>query len=135
VLAYLGLGSNLGDREANLARARDELAGRGVKVVRGSEVVDTEPWGETDQPRFLNQVLEVEWNGSPQELLAVAKAVEAAMGRTPSYRWGPREIDVDILLFDDLHLEQADLVIPHPRLRERDFVLKPLRSLRPDITY
>ena len=135
MLAYLGLGSNLGDREANLARARDELAGRGVKVVRGSEVVDTEPWGETDQPRFLNQVLEVEWNGSPQELLAVAKAVEAAMGRTPSYRWGPREIDVDILLFDDLHLEQADLVIPHPRLRERDFVLKPLRSLRPDITY
>jgi 2-amino-4-hydroxy-6-hydroxymethyldihydropteridine diphosphokinase len=96
-------------------------------------VIDTEPWGETEQPRYLNQVLEVEWSGSPQELLAVAKAVEAAVGRTPSYRWGPREIDVDILLFDDLRIEQPDLVIPHPRLRERDFVLKPLRSLRPDI--
>jgi 2-amino-4-hydroxy-6-hydroxymethyldihydropteridine diphosphokinase len=133
VLAYLGLGSNLGDRDAHLAAARGELARRGVRVLRRTEVIDTEPWGETEQPRFLNQVLEVEWNGSPEELLAVAKAVEAAVGRTPSHRWGPREIDVDILLFDDLHIEQADLVIPHPRLRERDFVLKPLRSLRPDI--
>lgn len=132
-LAYLGLGSNLGDRETNLERARRLLAERGARVLRTSRVRETEPFGVTDQPRFLNQVLEVEWPGSARQLLAAAKAVEAAIGRTPSYRWGPREIDVDILLFGDEQVAEPDLVIPHPGLWTRDFVLAPLGELRPDL--
>jgi 2-amino-4-hydroxy-6-hydroxymethyldihydropteridine diphosphokinase len=78
-------------------------------------------------------VLEVEWDGTPRELLETAKAVETAVGRTETYRWGPREIDVDILLFDDLTVREKGLTIPHPGLAEREFVLAPLHELRPDI--
>jgi 2-amino-4-hydroxy-6-hydroxymethyldihydropteridine diphosphokinase len=132
-LAYLGLGSNLGDRDANLERARRLLAERGARVLRASCVRETEPFGVTDQPRFLNQVLEVEWPGSARQLLATAKAVEAAVGRTRTYRWGPRQIDVDILLFGDERVAEPDLVIPHPGLWARDFMLVPLAELRPDL--
>jgi 2-amino-4-hydroxy-6-hydroxymethyldihydropteridine diphosphokinase len=92
-------------------------------------VIQTEPWGVRDQPRFLNQVLEVEWLGTPRQLLRVAKAVEREGGRVKTRRWGPRVIDVDILLFDDSHIEQRDLVVPHPRINEREFVLAGLREL------
>jgi 2-amino-4-hydroxy-6-hydroxymethyldihydropteridine diphosphokinase len=132
-IAYLGLGSNVGDRERSLAEARRLLAEGGVRILRESTVRETAPFGVTDQPRFLNQVLEVEWPGSARELLAAAKAVEAAVGRTPTYRWGPREIDVDILLFGDETIDEPDLVVPHPGLREREFVRIPLTELRPDI--
>ena len=130
---YLALGSNLGDRAAYLTRARAELQARGARILRESTVHDTEPFGVRDQPRFLNQVLEVEWHGSPSDLLRAVKEVEAAVGRQASYRWGPREIDVDILLFDELTVSENDLTIPHPGLREREFVRGPLRELRPDI--
>jgi 2-amino-4-hydroxy-6-hydroxymethyldihydropteridine diphosphokinase len=96
-------------------------------------VIETPPHGVSDQPDFLNQVLEVEWSSSPRELLHATQATEVAVGRTPSYRWGPRQIDVDILLFGDLEVDEPDLVIPHPGLRERDFVRRPLSELRPDI--
>jgi 2-amino-4-hydroxy-6-hydroxymethyldihydropteridine diphosphokinase len=132
-IAYLGLGSNVGDREARLAEARRRLGERGVRLLRESAVRETEPFGVPDQPRFLNQVVEVEWDGSPRELLAAAKAIEAAIGRTPTYRWGPREIDVDLLLFGDVSVTEPDLVIPHPGMWERDFVLRPLGELRPDL--
>jgi 2-amino-4-hydroxy-6-hydroxymethyldihydropteridine diphosphokinase len=132
-VAYLGLGSNLGDRAANLAAARRYLAERGAVLLRESRVHETEPYGVTDQPRFLNQVVEVDWPGTPRDLLAAAQAVEAAVGRRPTYRWGPREIDVDILLFGDERVSEPDLVIPHPGLRQRDFVLAPLAELRPDL--
>ena len=132
-LVYLALGSNLGEREANLSEARQRLADHGARVLRASRVVESEPFGVTDQPRFLNQVVEAEWGGSPRELLLAAKQVEGEVGRTPSARWGPREIDVDILLFGDERLAEPDLVIPHPGLRERSFVREPLRELRPDI--
>jgi len=132
-IAYLGLGSNVGDRDGRLAEARRHLGQRGVRVLRESAVRETEPFGVTGQPRFLNQVVEVEWDGTPRELLAAAKAVEAAVGRTPTYRWGPREIDVDVLLFGDVSVAEPDLVIPHPGLWERDFVTGPLGELRPDL--
>jgi 2-amino-4-hydroxy-6-hydroxymethyldihydropteridine diphosphokinase len=132
-LCYLALGSNLGDREAHLAQARTELEARGARILRESTVHETEPVGVVDQPLFLNQVLEVDWEGSPRDLLLTAKAVETAVGRQPTYRWGPREIDVDILIFDDLSVREEGLTIPHPGLAEREFVRAPLRELRPDI--
>ena len=132
-IAYLGLGSNVGDRERRLAEARRALGERGARLLRESAVRETEPFGVTEQPRFLNQVVEVEWDGTPRELLATAKAVEIAVGRTATYRWGPREIDVDLLLFGDASVTEPDLVIPHPGLWERDFVLGPLGELRPDL--
>jgi 2-amino-4-hydroxy-6-hydroxymethyldihydropteridine diphosphokinase len=132
-LAYLALGSNLGDRDHHLAEARRLLAEQGARLLRESLVRETEPFGVTDQPRFLNQVLEVEWAGSPRQLLKAAKAVERQVGRRPGYRWGPREIDVDILLFGDQTVEEPGLTIPHPGLGEREFVREPLRELRPDI--
>jgi 2-amino-4-hydroxy-6-hydroxymethyldihydropteridine diphosphokinase len=127
--AYLGLGSNLGRRARNLSSARRRLRQRGARIVRQSRVVETEPWGVAEQPRFLNQVIEVEWQGTPRRLLKAAKEVEAEGGRRPTRRWGPRVIDVDILLFGDERVTQRDLVIPHPRIGERAFVRQSLREL------
>jgi 2-amino-4-hydroxy-6-hydroxymethyldihydropteridine diphosphokinase len=132
-IAYLALGANVGDRERNLAEARRLLSERGVRVLRASAVRETEPYGVTDQPRFLNQVVEVEWAEGPRQLLAATRSVEASLGRTPTRRWGPREIDVDILLFGDESVSEPDLVIPHPGLAEREFVRGPLAELRPDL--
>jgi 2-amino-4-hydroxy-6-hydroxymethyldihydropteridine diphosphokinase len=97
--------------------------------LRQSRVIETEPWGDTDQPRFLNQVLEVEWDETPRRLLSAAKAVERDGGRKPTRRWGPRVIDVDILLFGDDHVSDRDLKIPHPGINEREFVRESLREL------
>ena len=91
--------------------------------------METAPWGVTDQPRFLNQVLEAEWSGTPRQLLRAAKQVEKEGGRRPARRWGPRAIDVDILLFGDGRVDEPDLVIPHPRIGERDFVVASLEEL------
>lgn len=128
--AFLGLGTNLGSRSRNLSAARRRLRERGVRILRQSSVIETEPWGVLDQPRFLNQVLEVEWSGTPRQLLRAAKAVERDGGRVRTRRWGPRTIDVDILLFGDERVDEKDLVIPHPRIKERPFVLDGLRELQ-----
>jgi len=130
VKAYLGLGSNLGSRARNLSAARRRLRERGARILRQSRVIETEPWGVLDQPKFLNQVLEVEWSGTARQLLRAAQAVEREGGRVRKKRWGPRTIDVDILLFGDERVTQKDLVIPHPRIKEREFVLAGLRELR-----
>ena len=127
--AYLGLGTNLGRRARNLSAARRRLRQKGARILRQSRVIETEPWGVTDQPRFLNQVIEVDWTGTPRQLLKAAKDVERAGGRKPTRRWGPRVIDVDILLFGDERIAQRDLVVPHPRLGERQFVLESLGEL------
>ena len=91
--------------------------------------METAPWGVVDQPRFLNQVIEVEWAGTPRQLLRTAKEVESEGGRVPTERWGPRVIDVDILLFGDERIRERGLVIPHPRIGERAFVKHSLREL------
>jgi len=128
-IAYLGLGSNLGRRDRNLSAARRRLRQKGARILRQSRVIETEPWGVTDQPRFLNQVLEVEWQGSPRQLLRAAKAVEREGGRKSTRRWGPRVIDVDILLFGGERVSERDLQIPHPRIAQRPFVLDGLKEL------
>ena len=126
---YIGLGSNLGPRARNLSAARRRLRERGLRIVRRSSVIETEPWGDADQPRFLNQVLEAEWPGTPGQLLRAAKNVEHEGGRKPTRRWGPRVIDVDVLLFGERRVRERGLVIPHPQLAERPFVLRSLREL------
>jgi 2-amino-4-hydroxy-6-hydroxymethyldihydropteridine diphosphokinase len=126
---YLGLGSNLGRRSRNLSAARRRLRQKGARILRQSRVIQTEPWGLSDQPRFLNQVVEVDWSGTPRQLLKAVKQVEDAGGRKPARRWGPRVIDVDILLFGEERISQRDLVIPHPRIREREFVRESFREL------
>jgi len=128
-IAYLGLGSNLGPRARNLSAARRRLRERGARILRRSSIIETEPWGVADQPRFLNQVVEVEWEGSARRLLQAAKAVERAGGRVAARRWGPRAIDVDILYFGDERIEEPGLVIPHPGIARRPFVLESLREL------
>ena len=128
-LVYLGLGSNLGARSRNLSAARRRLRQKGVRILRQSRVIETAPWGVEEQPRFLNQVLEAAWDGTPRQLLRTAKQVEKEGGRRPTRRWGPRVIDVDILLFGDERVDLRDLVIPHPRIKQRDFVVASLEEL------
>ena len=128
-LVYVGLGSNLGSRARNLSAARRRLREVGLRILRQSRVIETEPWGVRDQPKFLNQVVEGEWSGTPRQLLRAAKNVEREGGRTATRRWGPRVIDVDILLFGDQRVRERGLIIPHPRIAARPFVLRSLREL------
>jgi 2-amino-4-hydroxy-6-hydroxymethyldihydropteridine diphosphokinase len=131
---YLALGTNLGDRPANLQAAIAALP-PAVTVRAASPVYVTPPWGFTDQPAFLNMVLEAETCLAPRLLLAYLKELEAGLGRQPSVRWGPRLIDVDILFFNDLVLESSALTIPHPQLAVRPFVLVPLADLAPELRH
>lgn len=96
---------------------------------------ETEPWGVKDQPRFINMTIEIETGLESKELLRILKIVEKELGRKESFKWGPRSIDLDILLFDDLVLKEDNLEIPHPLMHERDFVLKPLCEIAPDIIH
>ena len=126
-LAYVGLGSNLGDRAALIRRAA-ELIG----ATRVSTVIETEPWGLVDQPPFLNAVAEIETTLSARQLLDHLLDVERRLGRERiGPRWGPRTIDLDLLLYGDEVIEEPGLVVPHPHLRERRFVLEPLAELVP----
>ena len=130
--AFLGLGTNLGDRLANLQRAVDILAAAdGVRVVRSSRVYETEPVGPP-QPEFLNAVLEVDTDLEPHDLLAAAAAVERELHRVRAAHWGPRTIDVDVLTFDHRVIDTPELTVPHPRMHERPFVLAPLLELEAD---
>ena len=128
---YLGLGSNLGDRYANLQHAVDELR-KYMTVTAVSPVYSTEPWGDADQPAFLNICVAAVSSLSPHELLAHIKKTEQELGRMPARHWGPRLIDIDILFFDDLILSDETLTIPHPYMAERSFVLAPLADIIPD---
>ena len=129
---FIALGGNLGDRPANLQAAIDALqTGGQVRVAKLSRVYETAPFGYADQPDFLNMALEAATDLEPAALLAFLKEIEAALGRQPSFRNSPRPIDLDIIFYDDLTLDTPALQIPHPRLRGRGFVLKPLNDLAP----
>lgn len=133
---FLGLGSNLGDRAALLRRAADALAIRGVYVVRASSVYETDPvGGPPGQPRYLNQVVEVETALGARGLLDIIQDIERSLGRNHSReaRWGPRLLDIDILIGDET-VNDPDLVVPHPRLGERAFVLVPLSEIAPTLS-
>jgi 2-amino-4-hydroxy-6-hydroxymethyldihydropteridine diphosphokinase len=131
---YLALGSNLGDRLANLKRAVAALTPQ-MEVKAKSHVYETPPWGFEDQPRFLNQVIKVNTYLTPESLLKHLKRLEVALGRKATFPNGPRLIDIDILFYDDLVLDTPSLVIPHPRLHERGFVLLPLMDIAPDLVH
>jgi 2-amino-4-hydroxy-6-hydroxymethyldihydropteridine diphosphokinase len=134
MIVYLGLGSNLGERRAYLLAAAAALPPP-VKVLRASSIYETEPWGYRDQPSFLNQVIEAETDLPPLELLAHLKQIEANLGRQPTFRYGPRLIDLDILFYGDQAIDLPGLTIPHPRLAERAFVLAPLAELAPALRH
>jgi 2-amino-4-hydroxy-6-hydroxymethyldihydropteridine diphosphokinase len=131
---YLALGSNLGDRNGNLEAAL-ALLPPACRLRKASPVYETPPWGVTDQPGFLNMAVEVTTKLEPLPLLRHLKAIEVALGRTPSVRWGPRLIDMDILFYEDLVIELPEVTIPHPRLHERAFVLVPLADIAPDFIH
>jgi len=132
--AYLALGSNLGDRLEMLQRAVELLHARpGIDVVRSSRVYETDPVGPP-QPAYLNAVVEVRTDLEPRELLKQTQEVEDELGRVRAERWGPRTIDVDVLTFDERVIDETELVVPHPRMHERGFVLVPLGELDPDPT-
>ena len=131
--AFLGLGSNLGDRLATIRDAVDLLAAQpGIDVQRTSRVWETGPVGGPEQPDFLNAVVQIETELDPHELLVAVNGVETTLGRTRDVRWGPRTIDIDILLIDRLTIDVRRLTVPHPRMQERAFVVMPLLELVPD---
>jgi 2-amino-4-hydroxy-6-hydroxymethyldihydropteridine diphosphokinase len=131
--AYLALGSNLGDRAATLQRALDALRETaGVKVVAVSQVYETDPIGPA-QPDYLNAVVALETSLAPRDLLDVAQRLERDAGRVRGERWGPRTLDVDVLLVGDETVDEPDLAVPHPRMWERAFVVAPLADIAPDL--
>ena len=132
--AVLSLGSNLGNREGNLRAALQRLAAA-VRVTSVSSVYESEPVGVTDQPAFLNLVVVAQANQSPGDLLSVVKEIERAVGRVPTFRWGPRVVDVDILVYGDQIIDLPNLVIPHAEMTNRAFVLVPLAEIRPGLLH
>lgn len=133
--AYVGLGANLGDREATLGRAVELLrVAPGVEVVAVSSLRETDPVGVVDQPRFLNGAVALETELSPRELLETLLAVEHELGRVrDGERWGPRTVDLDLLVCGDVVVDEPGLRVPHPRLHERAFALEPLAELEPSL--
>ena len=133
--AYVALGSNLGDKEANLRRALELLIERGVEIVKTSTFISTEPYGVTDQPTFLNGVCEVRTSLEPLALLYTLLEIEQEMGRVRVRHWGERNIDLDLLLYEDVVMNTPELILPHPDMQNRDFVLLPLAEIAPEIVH
>ncbi|MEK6221105.1 MAG: 2-amino-4-hydroxy-6-hydroxymethyldihydropteridine diphosphokinase [Chloroflexota bacterium] len=131
---YLGLGTNIGDRKENLS-AVIKLFPPDILVSQKSEIYETAPWGYTQQAHFLNMVVKAETDLSPIELLGVVKSIETELGRTASFRYGPRVIDIDILFYNTLIHQEAKLTIPHPHVHERAFMLVPLNDISPDFVH
>jgi len=132
---YIGIGSNLGDRRGNCEKAMELLEKTGIIVKKRSSVYETEAWGVRDQPPYINMAVEIETELSPTQLLTALKAMEKEAGREKSSRWGPRVLDLDILLFEDVTVLDDDLKIPHPLMHEREFVLIPLDEIAPEANH
>ena len=133
--AYVALGSNLGDKEGNLRRALELLEERGVEVMKVSTFICTEPYGVTDQPQFLNGVCQVRTCMEPLELLHTLLDIEQEMGRVRLRHWGERNIDLDLLLYEDVLMDTSELKLPHPDMQNRDFVLLPLAEIAPELKH
>lgn len=132
---YLLLGTNLGDRMANLQRAKELMMTKMITVMRESSVYETAAWGIEDQPSFLNQVVEIDFNRTPTRLLELLLEIEQQMGRIREEKWGSRLIDIDILYFKDQIIDSNELKIPHPEIQNRRFTLLPLVELAPDLQH
>ncbi|MEG1602162.1 MAG: 2-amino-4-hydroxy-6-hydroxymethyldihydropteridine diphosphokinase [Cloacibacillus sp.] len=132
---FLALGSNLGNRLEMLKRTVSKLRALGLSIEAKSRVWETEPWGVTDQPLFLNMCVAARTELEPVELLTLLKSTESEMGRTAGRHWGPREIDIDIIFYDDVVFCEEKLQIPHRYMQERDFVLLPLSEIAPDMVH
>ena len=133
---YLGLGSNLGDRKENLEKSIEALDNfEEIEVTNRSSILETEPYGKTDQPEFMNMCVEINTRMSPLSLLETVLGIEHSLGRVREEVWGPRIIDIDILLYEDLDLELDDLSIPHKEMHLRSFVLEPLSEIAPDVKH
>jgi 2-amino-4-hydroxy-6-hydroxymethyldihydropteridine diphosphokinase len=131
---FLGLGSNLGEREENVREALNQIAALpGTRVVRTSALIETEPWGVENQPPFINAVTEIRTSLEPSELLEATKGIEAKMGREKTYRWGPRLVDIDVLVYGQRRVHTPRLNVPHPQLLERPFVVEPLAEIAPEV--
>jgi 2-amino-4-hydroxy-6-hydroxymethyldihydropteridine diphosphokinase len=133
--AYIGIGSNLGDRKNNCARAIDLLKQQGVSIKKCSSLRETQPWGLQDQPLFLNMAIEIETDNTPNELLTLVKDIETKIGRQKSFPWGPRVVDLDILFFNEVVIQSQELTIPHPYMHNRAFVLEPMQEIAPDLVH
>jgi dihydroneopterin aldolase / 2-amino-4-hydroxy-6-hydroxymethyldihydropteridine diphosphokinase len=135
IIVYLGLGSNLGEREKNCLRAIELLKQNGMAVLKQSSLCETEPWGKTDQPLFINMAVEAGTDLEPTELLLLLKRIEREMGRSETVKWAPRIIDLDILFYGKTVLNAGNLIIPHPLIEEREFVLRPLSEIAGDFIH
>ena len=130
--AYLSIGSNMGDKEKNLNDAIERISAlKEVKLEKVSQFLTTEPWGYTDQEEFLNGAVKIKTTFSPKELVRALLHIESEMKRERIIKWGPRIIDLDVVFFDDLISDDEEIILPHPRMEEREFVLKPLSELCP----
>lgn len=133
-VAYIGIGNNLGDKERFIQRALDALSHMtGINLLRVASLYETAPWGNTDQDWYLNTVAEIDTTFSPRELLSTLLSIENNLGRTREEKWGPRTMDLDLLLYGSKVINNPHLRVPHPRMTERAFVLVPLAELCPDL--
>ena len=134
-IVYIGIGSNLGDRHKNCLRAIELLRQNGLVIIKQSSMHETKPWGVTKQPEFVNMAVASGTDLAPIKLLEMLKKIEKDMGRQDTRRWGPRIIDLDILLYDDIIMQTDSLTIPHPLMHEREFVLGPLSEIAGDLIH
>ncbi len=133
--AYLSIGSNLGDRINYINKAIEKLKQNNIKIIKSSNIIETEPYGYKEQGKFLNMAVEIDSDLEPFELMKLISRIESELGRIRTVRWGPRVIDIDIIFYDSLIINEPDLKIPHPDMQNRLFVLKPLQEIAPDFVH
>ncbi len=135
VTVFLGLGSNIGDRKRNILKAVEEFERNGQKILKISSIYETKPWGFEKQRKFLNAAVKMKTFLTASDLLALCKYIENKIGRKKSFRWGPRKVDLDILFYGKKKVNTEKLKIPHPEIKNREFVLNPLKEIAPDLIH